>query len=561
MSIQSPVALDSPRPSLETIKSGLFGDGKQRPNLATLGLVNTSSRIGVFSDNDLFPDEEKFIEDEYADSDDPHSKTDAEESVHEAGPGDLGLAEAVAALTTDIERLVSQESIVDSLTRKAELTNNVAELRILGKSKASLQREIRRKELQRQQYIVQESDNSLFGRSNVRIKSVMVGREDDGREYALYVIEVQRQAGDQIPAATWAIARRYSEFHDLHQKLRRRYPSTRALEFPRRRVVMKLQKQFLNNRKVALEYYLQQLLAMPDVCRSHELRSFLSQQAVLAQNETSSGSDAQDIVTRIYNSVTDGMDDFLGNAAVLDQLSLAGQNLMSAATSQTSATTTNATSNPMLRDVAPSPYMPGQPGGSIAEAEAELRAFEDRNLEPFVKPICDLFLETFSLGSNRGNTNWLRGRAVVVVLHQLLGGTVERKIRETLKSFTTDDVVLRYIEMLGSVISPSSRAEDISNDDASTTSDLDAARSAEKRRTTPQPPVASRTPVQKLKSKKEAGLMLLTLVPDLAANVVGRANAQTAAKRISAVMNNERLNEHLTFTILDEVVGVLLGGK
>jgi hypothetical protein len=34
-----------------------------------------------------------------------------------------------------------------------------------------------------------------------------------------------------------------------------------------------------------------------------------------------------------------------------------------------------------------------------------------------------LFLEAFEL--NRGN-NWLRGRAVVVVLHQLLGGTIER---------------------------------------------------------------------------------------------------------------------------------------
>ena len=561
VSIQSPAVLDSPRPSLETTRSGLFTDEKQRPNLATLGLVNTSSRIGVFSDNDLFPDEEKFIEDEYADSDDPQAKTDAEESVHEAGPGDLGLAEAVAALTTDIERLVSQDSIVDTLTRKAELTNNVAELRILGKSKASLQREIRRKELQRQQYIVQESDNSLFGRSSVRIKSVMVGREEDGREFALYVIEVQRQAGDQMVAATWAIARRYSEFHDLHQKLRRSYPSTRALEFPRRRVVMKLQKQFLHNRKVALENYLQQLLSMPDVCRSHELRSFLSQQAILAQNETSSGIDAQDIVARIYNSVTDGMDDFLGNAAVLDQLSLAGQNLMSAATNQIGATTISATSDPTLRNDITGILVTGQPGGSVAEAEAELQAFEDRNLEPFVKPICDLFLETFSLGSNRGNTNWLRGRAVVVVLHQLLGGTVERKIRDTMKSFTTEDVVLRYVDMLKGVISLSTRSEEDGNNDTDTSSDQNPPKSTNRSTNNIQPPAAPRTPAQKLKSKKEAGLMLLTLVPDLAANVVGRANAQMAAKRILAVMNNERLNEHLAFTILDEVVGVLLGAR
>lgn len=74
---------------------------------------------------------------------------------------------------------------MDSLTTKAELTNNAAELRILRKSKASLQREIHRKELQRQQYIVQESDNSLYGRATVFIKSIMVGNEEDGREFAM----------------------------------------------------------------------------------------------------------------------------------------------------------------------------------------------------------------------------------------------------------------------------------------------------------------------------------------------------------------------------------------
>jgi sorting nexin-25 len=115
---------------------------------------------------------------------------------------------------------VGQESIVDSLTSKAELTNNAAELRILRKSKASLQREIHRKELQRQQYIVQESDNSLYGRATVFIQSIMVGTEEDGKEYAMYVVEVKRRAGDQMPAATWVVSRRYSEFHELNKMLR-----------------------------------------------------------------------------------------------------------------------------------------------------------------------------------------------------------------------------------------------------------------------------------------------------------------------------------------------------
>ncbi|KAK5263901.1 tRNA (guanine-N(7)-)-methyltransferase (tRNA(m7G46)-methyltransferase) [Exophiala xenobiotica] len=502
--------VESPRGSLDMQISDFAN--RPKPSLATLGLVNTASRIGVFSDNDLFPDEEKFIEDEYVDKIDGNGDEVAEDEIHEAAPGDLGLTEAITALTNDLERLVSQESVVDTLTRKAELTNNVAELRILSKSKASLQREIRRKELQRQQYIVQESDNSLYGRSSISIKSVVVGKEDDGREFALYLIEVHRQAGDQMPAAVWAIPRRYSEFHDLHQRLRRRYPSTRNLEFPRRRVVMKLQKQFLQNRRLALEHYLQQLLQMPDVCRSRELRSFLSQRSIASHNEASSVSNAQDIVSRIYNSVTDGMDEFLGNVSVLDQLSVAGQNLISAATSQLG--------------MSQGDIVPLDPG-PVAEAEAELQAFEDKELEPFVKPICDVFLETFEL--NRGN-NWLRGRAVIVVLHQLLGGTIERKIRDLVKGFTTEESLLKYIDMIKETMWPGGG---------------------------PLRETKARTSTDKKKSRSEASMMLATLVPDLAANVVGRANAQAAARRISATMNNARLNQHLVFTILDELVGVL----
>ena len=156
---------------------------RPKPSIASLGLVGEPRTRGVFND-DLFGDEEKFLEDEIDEFHTEQGKT-ADEEIHEAAPGDLGLAEAIDALTSDIERLVTQESIVDSLTTKAELTNNAAELRILRKSKSSLQREIHRKELQRQQYIVQESDNSLYGRATVFIQSIMVGTEPDGKEFAM----------------------------------------------------------------------------------------------------------------------------------------------------------------------------------------------------------------------------------------------------------------------------------------------------------------------------------------------------------------------------------------
>lgn len=157
---------------------------KGKKSIASLGLVG-NGRFGVFDDDLFSDDQENFIEDEYEEPVGDADKDSADE-VHEAAPGDLGLTEAIEALTVDIDKLTSQDSVVEALTRKAELTNNTAELRILRKSKASIQREIHRKEMQRQQYIIQEGDNSLYGRSTVRIKSIMVGKEPtDGREFVM----------------------------------------------------------------------------------------------------------------------------------------------------------------------------------------------------------------------------------------------------------------------------------------------------------------------------------------------------------------------------------------
>ena len=480
-----------------------LGKEPEKPSLSSLGLVSAHSRIGVFVDDDLFGDEERYLDG--PEDEDIHVDRDVEDEVVEAAPGDLGLAEAITALTNDIDRLSSQEAVIDSLLKKAELVNNTAELRILSKSKASLEREVRRKELQRQQYVIQEGDNSLYGRSSIRIKTIQVGKDEDGKEFAMYVIEVHRNAGEKMPAATWSVSRRYSEFHELHQKLRSRYPSVRHLDFPRRRMVMKFQSEFLQKRRMALEKYLRELLVMPDVCHSRELRAFLSQSTITPdQEDIREREERKHLVTRFYDSVTDGVEDILGNIPVFDQLSLAGQNLIAAAMQQGGLNGGGFAAGGTPEDVQ-----------AAAEAEAELEAFEREEMEPFIKPICDIFLEIFEL--NRGN-NWFRGRAVVVVLHQLLGGTIERKVREGAKSLLAENSIIRYIGLLKDAIWPGGRLHKAGDDDKK-----------------------GRSKAEKAKTRREASLMLATLVPDLAGSVVGRLNAQAANRRMFATFNNARL--------------------
>ena len=196
----------------------------------------------------------------------------------------------------------------------------------------------------------------------------------------------------------------------------------------------------------------------------------MSQSAIASMTADGTKIDQGDFVTRIYNSVSDGMEEFLGNMPVLDQLTVAGQNLITAASAQMNGSNIGGIESALTHD--PS---------TAAEVEAEMNAFEDREAEPFVKPISDLFLEVFEL---QKGSSWLRGRAVVVVLHQLLGGTVERKVREAARGFAQEPSLVRYIDMVKDMMWPGGQMK---------------------------PPSVPRTPTEKLQTRKEASLLLATL--------------------------------------------------
>lgn len=65
--------------------------------------------------------------------------------------------------------------------------------------------------------------------------------------------------------------------------------------------------------------------------------------------------------------------------------------------------------------------MQGYPATSTIGTQPESALPE--GLTHFTAPICDLFIEIFEL---KDRSQWLRRQAILIVLQQILGGTIER---------------------------------------------------------------------------------------------------------------------------------------
>lgn len=207
---------------------------------------------GMFGDEED-PNADEENEDETTESAD----TIGQGSFQLAGPGDLQLSYEIARLGKKISKSEVHAAMLDTLIRKAELTGDTQELRLLRKAKASMTRELRELHFQKTQYEQQESANRLVPhRTKVSIVSSTVA-EEEGKSVVRYLVEVQQLSPDGTFSSGWVIARRYNEFLRMHNKLREENSSVRSLDFPGKRLVTSLSGNFIDTRRQALEKYMQ----------------------------------------------------------------------------------------------------------------------------------------------------------------------------------------------------------------------------------------------------------------------------------------------------------------
>lgn len=206
----------------------------------------------------MFGDEEDPNGDEENEDDDTTESANVvgQGSFQLAGPGDLQLSYEIARLSQKISKSEVHAAMLDTLIKKAELTGDTQELRLLRKAKASMTRELRELHFQKTQYEQQESANRLVPhRTKVSIVSSTVA-EEEGKSVVRYLVEVQQLSPDETFSSGWVVARRYNEFLRMHSKLREEYSVVRSLDFPGKRLVTSLSGNFVDTRRQALEKYM-----------------------------------------------------------------------------------------------------------------------------------------------------------------------------------------------------------------------------------------------------------------------------------------------------------------
>lgn len=226
-----------------------LAERNSEPLFKSLRKPDRPKRPTIFDNTVPEPEEEP--------EDGEHEGLDEPGSYQLAAPGDLQLSYEISRLGENIVNLEAQDAMLQTLIKKAELTGDTQELRLLTRSKASMTRELRELQFQKQQYEQQESANRLISdRTRVNIVNSAVA-EEDGKSVVRYLVEVQQLGPDGSFASGWVVARRYNEFHNMHNKLKERYMLVKNLDFPGKRLVAALSGSFLDTRRVALEKYLQ----------------------------------------------------------------------------------------------------------------------------------------------------------------------------------------------------------------------------------------------------------------------------------------------------------------
>lgn len=281
----------------------------------------------------------------------------------------------------------------------------------------------------------------------------------------------------------------------------------------------------------------QALVILPVICNSPVLRAFLSRTpsrhgtmddpTVSVANLSSLA--PQNLVRSLYKTMATSLDDAMFGPSMLDLMYTSLTRQLSDVTGLVGMGSDD------LVGLLPQALRDGWAKGAQSPSQSALQlstSTEETAASIFTAPICDLFIELFDLKENKNN--WLRRQAIVVIIQQFLGNTIERKVRESFRSSHSPGSLEHILGTLQDMLFPDGQRR---------------------------PPSEPRTEAEKHETRLRASKKIGMLMPDVVANMIGRSNARRAARRVFGALQDTRLNQQLVLSILDDISDVLFPAK
>ncbi|KAJ2735152.1 tRNA (guanine-N(7)-)-methyltransferase (tRNA(m7G46)-methyltransferase) [Coemansia sp. BCRC 34962] len=463
-------------------------------------------------------------------------------AVAPPAPGDLFVGERAALVARAAARTAHQMAIVRALMRQAAARRRPHEQRVLRASYGGLRREALALAQQQRAYAAAAAtaDHALSPqRTRVHIPRAVGGGlggsgglgsgsgglgsgsgglgsgssgDDDGAPHVVYLIEVQqRAAGARLAPVGWVVARRFREFFALHRELRAALPpdAMRRHALPARTQGLLprplLRARDVEPRRRGLEAYLQGLLADARACGAPALRRFLSSAEPPADGADGSGGGGG-WMQRICQTVGEDISGVTGAESMLEIIvqELGAQVAMQQQEHQQHQ----------------HQHQQHQPGPEAAAAAA------------FVDPLSDAFVEVFGLKTRR---NWLRRQAISILLRHIVGGAVERRVRDAVAGAVAAPLAAGALASLRGSLWPAPCGGVALKFQG----------------------FAPRSPEQAAETAKRARAQVLWYVPRVLAAMVGRKNARDGASLLIGAVQTRRPNLSLVLALLDAVVAAV----
>lgn len=168
------------------------------------------------------------------------------------------------------------------------------------------------------------------------------------------------------------------------------------------------------------------------MCDSHLVRAFLSRSPAnsLTDQDTlsstaSSSLAPHNIVKSLYRTMATSLDDAHLGPSMLDLMYNSLNRQLADVAGGIGGFVGLGLGNEEMSGLIPAAFKNGN--GSLPATSVSSTGIsenEETAVSSFTAPICDLFVEMFDLKENKNN--WLRKQAIVVILQQFLGSTIER---------------------------------------------------------------------------------------------------------------------------------------